>query len=266
MGHGLAQLFAMHGIPVTLIDLNESILLKSVILIQASLGKLAENGHLAGDKKEILARITTSTSLADAASADLVLEAVPEKLEVKKAVLRDVDRVCKKGLIATNTSSLSVTRLAAAAKNPARVIGLHFLNPPVLMDIVEVVPGARTSKPTVAAATALVGRLRKTPVVVKDVTGFVLNRLYIPVINDAVLLAQEGVATPDHIDLVMTKGAHWPMGPLALADLIGLDVIYDIMKVFAERYRGRYVIPKLLTQMIKKGELGKKSGKGFYKY
>lgn len=265
MGHGIAQIFAMAGVQVTLIDVNQSILLKSVILIQGSLGKLAAGGRIA-DKKEVLGRITTSTKLDDVASADLVIEAVPEKFEVKKAVLREADQLCKKGTIATNTSSLSVTKLAACTKAPARVIGLHFLNPPALMDVVEIVPGAKTSKPTITAATAIVMDLGKTPVVVKDVTGFVLNRLYIPVISDAIQLAQDGVATPDQIDLVMTKGAHWPMGPLALADLIGLDVVYDIMKVFSERYRGRYVIPKLLTQMIKKEELGKKSGKGFYKY
>ena len=245
MGAGIAQVFAGAGVAVTLVDVREESLAKGVAGVAAGLARLVAKGKIEQPTVDaLLARISTSTDLAASArDADLAIEAVFENLEVKSSLIRQLDAALPgSAIIATNTSSISVTRLCAVAANPARVVGLHFFNPAPVMPLVEVVRGLQTDDATVAAVTALARRCGKTPVEAQDSPGFVGNRILLPMINEAIGVLAEGVASKEAIDEVMKLGMGHPMGPLALGDLIGLDVCLDILEVLHreigdDRYR-----------------------------
>ncbi len=269
MGNGIAQTFATAGAEVVLIDVLEPALKKGLGAIEKSLGKFAEKGKLtAADAQAAFARIKPSTTLQDAKTAELVVEAVVEKLEVKRKVFAELDALTPAAaILATNTSSISITEIGAATKRADRVIGMHFMNPVPLMALVEIIRGQETSDATTQRVVAASRAIGKTPVEANDYPGFVSNRVLMPMINEAVFCLMEGVATKEAIDTVMKLGMNHPMGPLALADLIGLDVCLDILEVL---HRGlgddKYRACPLLRRMVAAGRLGKKAGKGFYDY
>jgi len=269
MGNGIAQTFATHGAEVVLIDVLEPALKKGLAAIEKSLAKLAEKGKLTGgDARTISGRVKPSTRLQDARAAELVVEAVVEKAEVKRAVFQELDSLAPSAtILATNTSSISITAIAAATKRADRVIGMHFMNPVPLMALVEVIRGQETSDATTQRVVAASKAIGKTPVEASDYPGFVSNRVLMPMINEAVYCLMEGVATKEAIDTVMKLGMNHPMGPLALADLIGLDVCLDILEVLHSGLGDdKYRPCPLLRRMVAAGRLGKKSGKGFYDY
>jgi len=269
MGNGIAQTFATHGAEVVLIDVVEPALKKGLAAIEKSLAKLAEKGKLTvGDTRTIFGRVKPSTRLQDARAAELVVEAVVEKIEVKRQVFQELDELAPGAtILATNTSSISITALAAATKRADRVIGMHFMNPVPLMALVEVIRGQETSDATTQRVVAAAKAIGKTPVEANDYPGFVSNRVLMPMINEAVYCLMEGVATRESIDTVMKLGMNHPMGPLALADLIGLDVCLDILEVLHSGLGDdKYRPCPLLRRMVAAGRLGKKSGKGFYEY
>ncbi len=274
MGNGIAQTFALHGnkeggSEVVLIDVVEPALKKGLATIEKSLAKLAEKGKLgAAEAQAALRRVKPSTTLQDARSAELVIEAVVEKAEVKKQVFRELDALAQEDtILATNTSSISITEIAAATRRADRVIGMHFMNPVPLMALVEVIRGLETSDATCERVLAAARAIGKTPVEVHDYPGFVSNRVLMPMINEAIFCLMEGVAGAEAIDTVMKLGMNHPMGPLALADLIGLDVCLDILEVL---HRGlgddKYRPCPLLRRMVAAGQLGKKTGQGFHRY
>ncbi len=269
MGSGIAQVFAQAGHAVTMIDVAPAPLEKGLATIQRSMARLVEKGRLSEETRSAaLARLRTAVGLEAAAPADLVVEAVYEDAAVKKDVLRRLDSLlAPHAILATNTSSISITGLAGAVQRPAQVIGMHFMNPVPLMQLVEVVRGLATSDETVAAIVDVSHRLGKTPVVVNDAPGFVANRILLPMINEAIYALMEGVADAESIDTVMKLGLNHPMGPLALADLIGLDVCLAILEVM-HRDLGddKYRPCPLLRRMVAAGYLGRKSGRGFYTY
>jgi 3-hydroxybutyryl-CoA dehydrogenase len=269
MGHGIAQVAAQAGLDVTLADVAPAALEKGIAGIGKSLDRLVAKGKLtAGDKEAALGRITTVSDLGALEPAQLVVEAVVEKLPVKQSVLGELDRICSPAtILATNTSSISITRLAAATKRPDRVIGMHFMNPVPVMQLVELIRGLQTSQETYELVDATTRRLGKTPVEVHDAPGFVSNRVLLPMINEAVFCLHEGVGTAAAIDEVMKLGMNHPMGPLALADLIGLDVCLDILRVLHDGFGDpKYRPCPLLVRMVDAGYLGRKSGRGFYSY
>jgi 3-hydroxybutyryl-CoA dehydrogenase len=269
MGNGIAQVFAQHGHAVTLRDLDRAILDRALAAIDRSLAKLAEKGKIAAaDREASLARIAPTTDLAAAAGADLVVEAVVEKIEIKAEVFRELDRLCGPGaILASNTSSISITKLGAATRRPDKVIGMHFMNPVPLMPLVEVIRGQATSDETARAVVELSKALGKTPVEVSDYPGFVSNRVLMPMINEAIWCVYEGVATPEAVDQVMKLGMNHPMGPLTLADFIGLDVCLAILEVLHDGLGDpKYRPCPLLKRMVDAGWLGRKSGRGFYRY
>ena len=269
MGNGIAQTFAASGRRVLLLDANEAALKRGLGAIEKSLGKLVEKGKLdAGARAETLARIATERGGFPVAECAIAVEAVPEKIEIKRDVFRMLDQLLPKGaILATNTSSLSITELAAGTTRPARFVGMHFMNPVPLMPLVEVVRGVETDDETVRETVALSKALGKTPVVVADRPGFVSNRVLMPMINEAAFTLMEGVADREAIDAVMKLGMNHPMGPLALADLIGLDVCLDIMEVLHRGFGdSKYRPCPLLRSMVAAGRLGRKSGRGFYDY
>jgi 3-hydroxybutyryl-CoA dehydrogenase len=269
MGNGIAQVFAQHGHAVTLRDLDAAILERARGTIAKSLAKLHEKGKLTADERDAaLGRIQATTDLGAAAECDLAVEAVVENLSVKSAIFKDLDALTRpEAILASNTSSISITKLAAVTKRPEKVIGMHFMNPVPLMTLVEVIRGQATSDATTRAVMDLSRALGKTPVEVNDFPGFVSNRVLMPMINEAVFAVYEGVATPEAVDQVMKLGMNHPMGPLTLADFIGLDVCLAILNVLHEGLGDpKYRPCPLLKRMVDAGWLGRKSGRGFYTY
>ncbi|MDD3448593.1 MAG: 3-hydroxybutyryl-CoA dehydrogenase [Gammaproteobacteria bacterium] len=269
MGHGIAQVFAAHGFDVRLADTSDAAVRRGLAGIENSLERLlAKEKITAADKAATLGRIGVATDLAALAGADLVVEAVTESLSVKAELLQALDRACGPGtILASNTSSISLTRLAAATGRPDRVIGMHFMNPVPLMGLVEIIRALQTSEETYRRVHDLALRLGKTPVSVKDSPGFVSNRVLMPMINEAIFTLHEGLATAEDIDTVMKLGMHHPMGPLALADLIGLDTCLSILEVLQDGFGDpKYRPCPLLRQMVDAGYLGRKTGRGFYRY
>jgi 3-hydroxybutyryl-CoA dehydrogenase len=269
MGNGIAQVFAQAGHAVTLRDLDRPILDRALAAIDKSLAKLAEKGKIGpGEREAALGRIAAVTELEAAAGADLAVEAVVEDLQVKSALFRELDRLAPpQAILASNTSSISITKLGAATRRPDKVIGMHFMNPVPLMALVEVIRGQATSDETTRAVMDLSQALGKTPVEVNDFPGFVSNRVLMPMINEAVFAVYEGVATPEAIDQILKLGMNHPMGPLTLADFIGLDVCLAILNVLHDGLGDpKYRPCPLLRRMVDAGWLGRKSGRGFYSY
>jgi len=269
MGHGIAQVAAQAGLQVTMVDVAPQALERGIAGIGKSLDRLIAKGKLtAADKEAVSGRIVTSSELGALASCQLVVEAVVEKLPIKASVLAELDRCCPpETILATNTSSISITKLAAGTKRAERVIGMHFMNPVPVMQLVEIIRGLATSQETYDTVEATTKKLGKTPVEVHDAPGFVSNRVLLPMINEAVFALHEGVGTAEAIDQVMKLGMNHPMGPLALADLIGLDVCLDILRVLHDGFGDpKYRPSPLLVKMVDAGYLGRKSGRGFYSY
>jgi 3-hydroxybutyryl-CoA dehydrogenase len=269
MGNGIAQTFAAHGAQVTLVDVDAGALEKGLATIKGSLARFVKKEKISqADADQIVGRIVPSPRLADAKGAELVVEAVVERADVKAKVFGELDGLCPDGtILATNTSSISITEIAASTKRADQVIGMHFMNPVPLMKLVEVIRGQETSNETTARVVACAEALGKVPVEASDYPGFVSNRVLMPMINEAVYCLMEGVATREGIDTVMKLGMNHPMGPLTLADLIGLDVCLDILEVL---HRGlgdpKYRPCPLLRRMVAAGRLGRKVKRGFYDY
>jgi 3-hydroxybutyryl-CoA dehydrogenase len=269
MGHGIAQVAAQSGYEVVLVDAAPEALERGRAGIAKGFERLVSKGKLAAEERDqALARVSTGGDLSALETADLVVEAVVERLEVKQKVLSELDRICQpRTILATNTSSISITKLAGATQRPEKVIGMHFMNPVPVMQLVEVIRGLATSQETWEAVEAASRQMGKTPVEVHDAPGFVSNRVLMPMINEAIFCLYEGVGKAEAIDEVMKLGMNHPMGPLALADLIGLDVCLDILRVLQQGFGDpKYRPCPLLVKMVDAGHLGRKSGRGFYDY
>jgi len=268
MGTGISQVAAASGFEVILNDVDDKFLQRALKVMDKSLSKLQEKGRLKEDKDTVLGRIKTTTELSDARDADFVVEAVFEGFEAKKEVLIKHDKLLPPEVILTsNTSSISITKLAALTECPDKFMGMHFMNPVPLMKLVELIKGIATSQETFDQVRALAEKLGKIPIEANDYPGFIANRILIPMINEAVYTLMEGVGTVEAIDQVMKLGMNHPMGPLALADLIGLDVCLFIIEVLYDGFKDpKYRPCPLLRKMVDAGYLGRKSGKGFYDY
>jgi 3-hydroxybutyryl-CoA dehydrogenase len=269
MGNGIAHVFARSGYNVVLCDVEQRFLERGLATITKNLDReLAKNKITASDKESALKRIEPVTDRAKLAECDFIIEAATEKFEIKTEIFRDLDRLARPEVIlASNTSSISITKLAALTKRPEKVIGMHFFNPVPVMKLVEVIRGLATSQETFSETRSLAVKLEKTPVEVNDAPGFVSNRVLMPLINEAIYTVMEGVATTEAVDEVFKLGMAHPMGPLTLADFIGLDVCLDIMRVMQEGLGDpKYRPCPLLIKMVDAGWMGRKSGRGFYKY
>ncbi len=269
MGNGIAQVFATHGHAVTMVDVSAAALEKGMATIQGSLARVVKKGTITQEAAtQALGRVAVATTIADARGVELVVEAATENPALKFQIFADLDKAIPAGVIlATNTSSISITEIAARTGRADRVIGMHFMNPVPVMQLVEVIRGQATSDETTRTVMALATALGKTPVEVNDYPGFVANRILMPMINEAVFCVMEGVATAEAVDTVMKLGMAHPMGPLALADLIGLDTCLAILEVLHKGLGDdKYRPCPLLRRMVAAGQLGKKSGRGFYTY
>ncbi len=271
MGNGIAHLFAMKGHQVTLVDLNQEALDRAMKTITKNLDRMVKKERISeADKTQTLANITTATNMVDSAvpESDLVVEAATENLEVKLGLFQALDNLCQEDtILASNTSSISITTIAAATNRPEKVIGMHFFNPVPVMKLVEVVKGYATDEAVAQKVVDLSKELGKVPVLVNDYPGFVSNRILMPMINEAIHTLFEGVAGVEEIDTVMKLGMAHPMGPLFLADFIGLDVCLAIMRVLQQGFGNpKYAPCPLLVNMVAAGKLGRKSGEGFYQY
>ncbi len=269
MGNGIAQVFAQAGYTVRLCDAIPAALDRAKTTIEKSLGRFVEKGKLtAADRDAALGRLTTGCELDDLADVDYVVEAIAESIDAKRSVFERLDTITRPSVVLTsNTSSISVTLLGAATKRPDKVLGMHFMNPVPLMTLVELIRGQATSPESMTVATDLCKKLGKTPVEAADYPGFISNRILMPMINEAIYAVMEGVGTPEAIDTVMKLGMNHPMGPLTLADFIGLDVCLAILNVLHDGLGDpKYRPCPLLRRMVAAGHLGRKSGQGFYKY
>lgn len=269
MGAGIVQAFAQKGYEVIVRDIKDEFVERGINGINKGLTKLVAKGKITEEDKEaILGRISGTTELALAEDCDLVIEAAVENMEIKKSIFAELDGICKEStILASNTSSLSITEVASATKRPDKVIGMHFFNPAPVMKLVEVIRGIATSQETFDAVKELSVAIGKEPVEVAEAPGFVVNRILIPMINEASFILQEGIASVEDIDTSMKYGANHPMGPLALGDLIGLDVCLAIMDVlFNETGDSKYRASSLLRKYVRAGYLGRKTGRGFYTY
>jgi len=269
MGNGIVQTCAVSGIDAIMVDINEAAVQKGLKTITGSLERLVKKEKLGSAERDAaLARVKATTQLADLKDADIIIEAATENLDLKLKLLKDVDALARpEAILASNTSSISITRLAAATGRPDRFLGMHFFNPVPMMALVEIIRGLQTSDATHAAVEGLAKQLGKTPITVKNNPGFVVNRLLIPMINEAVFVLAEGLASAEEIDNGMKLGCNHPIGPLALADLIGLDTCLAVMEVFYDQFAdSKYRPAPLLKEMVAAGYLGRKTGRGFYSY
>ncbi|HEX3644797.1 MAG TPA: 3-hydroxybutyryl-CoA dehydrogenase [Vicinamibacterales bacterium] len=269
MGSGIAQVFALSGFSVTLVDVAEPMLDRARTTIEKSLGKFVEKGKLAAaDRDASMARLKTATSIDRLGDADYVVEAIVENAETKRGLFTSLDAITRPDVIlASNTSSISITLLGAATTRPDKVLGMHFMNPVPLMVLVEMIRGQATSGESMRIASGLCTQLGKTPIEAADYPGFIANRILMPMINEAIFAVMEGVGTPEAIDAVLKLGMNHPMGPLTLADFIGLDVCLAILNVLHEGIGDpKYRPCPLLRRMVAAGHLGRKSGQGFYSY
>ena len=270
MGNGIAQVAACAGYDVTMIDIKQEYVDKGLAAIENSLSRVVKKERMTAEEAaNALARVKIATDKSAAADADLVVEAIPEIPDLKFSTFAELDQICKpEAILASNTSSISINAIAAATSRPDRVIGMHFMNPVPVMKLVEIINGSDTSDGVTAAVVAASERMGKTALACNDSPGFISNRILCPMINEAILTLEEGVAEPAAIDGIMKLGMNHPIGPLALADLIGLDTVLHIMNVLHEGFEGdpKYAPSQLLKDIVSEGKLGRKSGSGFFDY